>query len=266
MEYRRSEIRAGVFLLLSFVIVMVMVFAVSDIQSLFKKKKEVRVLFSSSEGLEKNAPVRYSGMKIGKVDGIRVAPEYKDQVEVTLSVYRDTVVKEDTKASIKTLGLVGGKYVELSSGSPEARLLGPGEILKGEESLKIEDLTRAALNVVGKLTNIANNLDRLLGDPALSRSIKTTVVNLQEISANIKTMTSNKDEVAQTIKELPDLLRKIDASAANLKAITEKTDKLVGDNKKNIDAMIESFKEMAKNLKETTDDVKAHPWKLIRKP
>ncbi len=266
MEYRRNEIRAGVFLLLSFVILVVMIFAVSDIQSLFKKKKEVHVLFSSSEGIEKNAPVRYSGMKIGKVENVRVAPEYKDQVELTLSVYQDTVVKQDTKASIKTLGLVGGKYVELSSGSPEARPLGPNDILTGEESMKIEDLTKAALNVVGKLTNIANNLDRMLGDPALSKSIKATVQNLQEVSANVKTMTSSKDEVAQGLKELPDLLKKIDASAANLKAITDKTDTLLGDNKKKIDAAMDSFKDMAKNLKETTDDLKAHPWKLIRKP
>ena len=29
---------------------------------------------------------------------------------------------------------------------------------------------------------------------------------------------------------------------------------------------MESFRDMAKNLKETTDDVKSHPWKLLRKP
>jgi phospholipid/cholesterol/gamma-HCH transport system substrate-binding protein len=266
MEYRRTEIRAGIFLLLAFVIMVVMVFAVSDIQSLFKKKRVVKALFSSSEGIEKNAPVRYSGIKVGKVENVRVAPEYNEQVEVTLSVYQDTVIKQDTKAAIKTLGLVGGKYVELSFGTPEARPLGPGEVIKGEDSMKLEDLTKAALNVVGKLTNIATNLDRMLGDPALSKSIKATVQNLQEVSANVKVMTSSKEEVAQGLKNLPGLLKKVDESAANLKAITEKTDKLVGDNKVRIDAAMESFKDMAKNLKETTDDLKAHPWKLIRKP
>ncbi len=266
MEYRRSEIRAGVFLLLSFVIIVVMVFAVSDIQSLFKKKKEVKVLFAFSDGIEKNAPVRYAGVKIGKVESVRVAPEKNDQIEVTLSIYRDTVVKQDTKAAIKTLGLVGGKYVELSSGTPQSRPLGPNEALRGEESLKLEDLTKAALDVVAKLRNIAINIDRVLGDPAVSKSLKTTVQNLQEVSTNIKVMTSNKEEVAQGLKNLPELLKKLDESASNLKAITEKSDKIVGENKKNIDAAMESFRDMAKNLKETTDDVKSHPWKLLRKP
>nr|MDA8421856.1 MlaD family protein [Nitrospiraceae bacterium] len=108
MGYRRNEIRAGVFLLLSFVILTVMIFAVSDIQSLFKKKKEVRVLFQFSDGIEKNASVRLSGIKVGKVSDIRVAPELGDKVELTLSVFSDTVIRRDTKAAIKTLGLVGG--------------------------------------------------------------------------------------------------------------------------------------------------------------
>jgi len=273
MEYRRNEIRAGVFLLISFTILIVMVFAVSDIQSLFKKKKEVKVLFLFSDGIEKNAQVRLSGIKVGKVADVRVAPEFADKIELTLSILSDTVIKEDTKAAIKTLGLVGGKYVELTGGSPKARLLAPGGLIIGEESFKMEDLTKAALDVVDKLKNVATNLDHMLGDPNLTKAIKTTIQNLQEVSVNIKevslnikTMTSNKDEVAQTLKNLPELLKKIDESANNLRALTEKTDKLVGDNRKNIDEMIESFRDMGKNLKDTSEEVKKAPWKLLRKP
>ncbi len=266
MEYRRTEIRAGVFLLFSFVILVVMVFAVSDIQSLFKKKKEVRVLFSFSDGIEKNAPVRYAGMKIGKVQEVRVAPEYRDQIELTLSIYQDMVIKKDTKAAIKSLGLVGGKYVELSGGMPQAPELGPGEALHGEESLKLEDLTKMALDVVNKFKNIAANLDRVLGDPAMAKSLKATIQDLQTAMANIKVMTSSKDEVAQGLKNLPEILKKIDESANNLKALTEKSDKLVGENRKNIDTMVESFRDMGKNLKDASEEIKQQPWKLLRKP
>jgi phospholipid/cholesterol/gamma-HCH transport system substrate-binding protein len=266
MEYRRNEIRAGVFLLLSFVILAVMIFAVSDIQSLFKKKKDVKALFLFSDGIEKNAPVRLSGIKIGKVTSVRVAPEKGDKIELTLSIFSDTVIRQDTKAAIKTLGLVGGKYVELSGGSPQSPVLEPGGMIIGEESLKMEDLTKMALDVVVKLKNITNNVDRMLGDPALAKSLKTTIANLQDVSSNVKVMTSSKEEVAQGLKDLPDILKKLDASADNLKAITEKSDAMLGENKKNIDATMVSVKEITNNLKEMTDDVKKHPWKLIRKP
>jgi len=233
----------------------------------------VKALFQFSDGIEKNAQVRLSGIKIGKVSDIRVAPEQGDRVELTLSVFSDTVIKEDTKAAIKSLGLVGGKYVELSGGSPKASALEPGSIIIGDESFKLEDLTRAALDVVGKLQNIANNLNSMLGDPALAKSLKTTIKNLQDVSEDIKVMTAGKEEVAQTLKNLPELMKKIDESANNLKAITDKTnivmgktDAIVSENRKNIDAMLVSFKEMAKNLEAASEEIKKTPWKLLRKP
>jgi phospholipid/cholesterol/gamma-HCH transport system substrate-binding protein len=266
MEYRRTEIRAGIFLLISFAVLVVMVFAVSDIQSLFKKRKEVKALFEFSDGIEKNAQVRLSGIRIGKVDEIRVALEQGGKIELTLSVFSDTMIKEDAKASIKSLGLVGGKYVELTGGSPNALALKPGSIILGEESFKLEDLTKAALDVVAKLQNVATNLNALLGDPVLAKSLKTTIKNLQDVSEDVKVMTSGKEEVAQTLKNLPALIKKIDDSANNLKAMTEKSDKILGDNKKNIDEMVEHFRNMGKNLEDATAEVKKAPWKLLRKP
>jgi phospholipid/cholesterol/gamma-HCH transport system substrate-binding protein len=243
-----------------------MVFAVSDIQSLLKKKKEVKALFLFSDGIEKNAQVRFSGIKIGRVENIRVAPEHGDKIELTLTVFRDTVIKQDTKAAIKSLGIVGGKYVELSGGAPQSRALPPDGMIIGEESLKLEDVSKAALDVIEKLRNIATNLDRMLGDPAMAKSLKITVKNLQEVSDNLRVMTSSKEEVAQGLKNLPGLLKKIDESATNLKAITEKSDKIVSDNRKNIDEMIVHFREMGKNLEEASEEVKKAPWKLLRKP
>jgi phospholipid/cholesterol/gamma-HCH transport system substrate-binding protein len=270
MEYRKNEVRAGIFLLAALAIFVVMVFAVSDVLSLFKAKKELKVYFAFSDGIEKNAQVRLSGIKIGKVTGIRVAPEQGDQVEVTLSILEDTVIREDSRAAIKTLGLVGGKYVELTPGSPDAKPLKAGETIEGEQSLKMEDLTKAGLDVVAKLTNIARNLDRIVGDPALARNIKGTVQNVEQVTEHLREITASLDEnkanVTETIKSLPELMTKLDATIANLKEISSKTDSTMADNRKQIDAAMENFKEVSQNVKEFTEEVKKHPWKLLRKP
>ena len=273
MEYRKQEIRAGIFLVIAFVLFAVMVFAVSDVGSLFKKRKTINVLFSSSEGIEQNAQVRLSGMKIGKVTSVRVAPEHGDRVEVALSILDDTVVKTDSHAAIKTLGLVGGKYVDLTPGTADGKPLKSGDVLVGEDSLKMEDLTRMAMEVVNRLKAVALNVEKIVanventvGDPTLSKNIKSSVQNVNEITENVKVMTANKEQVAETLKNLPELMKKVDANVANLKEILEKADKLVGDNKQNIDATMTNVKEISNNVKELTDELKKHPWKLIRKP
>jgi phospholipid/cholesterol/gamma-HCH transport system substrate-binding protein len=270
MEYKKNEIRAGVFLLVSFALFVVMVFAVSDARSLFKKRKEVKALFRLSDGIEKNAQVRLAGIKIGKVTGLRVAPEHGDQVELTLSIYEDAVIKEDARAAIKTLGLVGGKYVELTTGSPDAALLKPGGFLEGEDSLKMEDLTKAGLDVVGKLRHIAFSLDKLIGDPALSRNIKGTVQNVQEATASVKELTAslneNKGSLTESLNRLPEITKKLDETLANLKEVSAKTDATLADNRKQIDAAMENVKDISQNVKELTEEVKQHPWKLLRKP
>jgi phospholipid/cholesterol/gamma-HCH transport system substrate-binding protein len=273
MEYRKNEIRAGAFILTSFLILVGLLFSVSDLQGIFKKRKEYKVILQTNEGLEKNANVRISGVRIGRVSHMRVAPELGNKVELTLDVFEDAVIVEDVKVSIKTLGVVGRKYVDISGGTAKARQLKPGSVIYGEESLKLEDLTRMALEVVDRLKGVAQNVerivqnvDRTVGDPALSRNIKGAVQNVNDITENVKVMTSGKDEVAKTLKDLPELMKKVDASVENLKEITAKTDKLVAENRKNVDATMENMKEITENLKELTEDVKKNPWKLIRKP
>ena len=273
MEYRKNEIRAGALILTAFVITAVMLFSVSDLQGIFKKRKQYKVIFLSNDGLEKHANVRISGIRIGRVSDMRVLPEQGNKVELTLDVDADAVIKEDVKVSIKTLGLVGKKYVDISGGSANAKPLAPGAVLYGEESLKLEDLTRMAMDVAGRLKGVAENIERIVrnmertvGDPALAKNIKSAVQNANEITENVKAMTANREEVAETLKNLPELLKKVDASVANLKEITEKTNQLVGENRKNVDATMENVKETTRNLKELTEDVKKHPWKLIRKP
>jgi phospholipid/cholesterol/gamma-HCH transport system substrate-binding protein len=273
MEYRKNEIRAGVVILTTFVLLVVMLVSVTDLQGLFKKRKEYKTLFSFSEGLEKNASVRYAGIRIGRVKRISLLPELGGRVELTLDVYAETVIKEDARASIKTLGLVGRKHVEISGGTPAAPPLAPGGTIQSDEALRIEDLTRTGMEIATRVKHITVSLDRLLGDPALSRSIKGTLQNVESATANIRDITESKDQVGEAVRSLPEIVKKLDANLTNLKAVMERTEALLGrtdallaDNRKQLDEFIENGKQISGNLKDLTEDVKKHPWKLIRKP
>ncbi len=77
-----------------------------------------QAIFNESvAGLSLNAPVKFLGVDVGKVREIALDPGHPQQVRLLLDIERDTPVKEDTFAVLKSQGLTGIAYVELDGGS-----------------------------------------------------------------------------------------------------------------------------------------------------
>lgn len=96
-------------------------------------------VFSSVAGLQPGATVQISGVSVGQVSGITL-----DHVLGTATVHmridKDIELPDDVMASVKTNGLIGGKYISLSLGASE-ELLADGDIIHNTEpSMDIEAL------------------------------------------------------------------------------------------------------------------------------
>jgi phospholipid/cholesterol/gamma-HCH transport system substrate-binding protein len=78
------------------------------------------VMNESVAGLNLNAPVKYLGVDVGKVQSIAIDTDHPQQVRVMFAIERGTPITEDTLAVLKTQGLTGIAYVELSGGRPDS--------------------------------------------------------------------------------------------------------------------------------------------------
>lgn len=74
----------------------------------------------SVAGLNIDAPVKYLGVDVGKVREIAIDPADSSQVRLRFLIELGTPIKADTEAVLKTQGLTGIAYVELSGGTPGA--------------------------------------------------------------------------------------------------------------------------------------------------
>jgi phospholipid/cholesterol/gamma-HCH transport system substrate-binding protein len=98
---------------------------------------EIKALFTNVGGLTTGADVVIAGVKVGKVSKITLS-EYN--ALVSMRIGHDIKVQEDAIASIKTKGLIGEKYVEITPGGSD-RVLKPGEALKDTQpAMDIEEL------------------------------------------------------------------------------------------------------------------------------
>lgn len=64
---------------------------------------------------------------------------------------------------------------------------------------------------------------------------------------------------------LHQLIRQMDQLTANLIPITDKANRLLEGHEKELESILVNLNEASQNLKEMTQDLKLHPWKLLRK-
>lgn len=122
----------------------------------------------SVAGLNLNAPVKYNGVDVGKVRKIELDPSNPERVNLIFAIERGTPVKEDTVAVMKTQGLTGIAYVELSGGTRDALPLRPTEgsdypVIRTKPSLSAR-LENVLTSVLTKLDSTSNNINAILSD------------------------------------------------------------------------------------------------------
>jgi phospholipid/cholesterol/gamma-HCH transport system substrate-binding protein len=97
----------------------------------------VSAIFSNVGGLSEGAPVEIAGVTIGQV---RIVALKEYDAEVVMSVREDIRIQTDTIASIKTSGLFGEKFVELTPGADETFIEPGGNIFFTEPAMDFEGL------------------------------------------------------------------------------------------------------------------------------
>jgi len=107
---------------------------------------EIQAMFSNSGGLKTGASVVISGVEVGRVKSISLE-DY--QAKVVMVLPQDIKIQEDAIASIKTKGLIGEKYVEITPGASDI-VLKPGERIRDTQpAVDLEQLISSF--VFGKL-------------------------------------------------------------------------------------------------------------------
>jgi phospholipid/cholesterol/gamma-HCH transport system substrate-binding protein len=210
---RSEEIKVGLFVLAAAVLLVLALVFVGGL-NVFQRPVNLYTLRTTfAAGIESGAPVRYAGIKVGKVETTAFDPEDPARVVLRISVDPKTPVRTDSKAKIGSLGLLGEYYVEISPGTPEAERLPAGGEIPVEESVQWAEL----VNRFGAATDEAKGL---LSDarPRVNQALEnfnklTDEENRQRVRAVLKRM----DEILADAKpRVQSALKSIDSSSAKI--------------------------------------------------
>ncbi len=192
---------------------------------------EVKVLFDNINGVNLSSPVMFNGYEMGVVKDIVIAEKDNAiKMELTLWLQEKARLREGSKALVKNLGLMGEKYISLTSGEKGAAYLDPGSIIMGNEPPDLEALLSDG-------QKIANDLKQIV----------------HEVNEHLKTNSTAID----------DILINISAATNNIASITANVDERLKVSQHDIDDIMKNFRDVSVNLEEMSNDLKINPWKLL---
>jgi len=137
MERKGLELGVGLFLLIGLLCLGYLSFKLGNVHLWDTSDYEVFAKFSNIAGLKEKATVTVAGVTVGQVKEIQL----KDaQAHLTLNIHKGVTLEEDAIASIKTMGIIGDKYISISPGASEEYIKPGGMIRDTQPPLDLENL------------------------------------------------------------------------------------------------------------------------------
>lgn len=159
------ELKVGFVILLALASLALGIFLIGEQGALFGRKSRYFVRFETVEGLAVGNPVQLNGVNVGVVEEI-VLPERVDEKLLTVRIsvdrrYADRV-RTDSEARIRTLGLLGDKYIGLTSGSVDAAAVPRGGEVKAAQVTELDQLVASGGSTMDNLVAISSSLRTIL--------------------------------------------------------------------------------------------------------
>jgi phospholipid/cholesterol/gamma-HCH transport system substrate-binding protein len=226
METKANYLMIGGFVLGVLALAFVFVFWMTNLAG--GGKRYFIVFDGSVAGLITGSSVGFNGIKVGEVQSMQLDPADARKVQVLISVHGDTPVRDNSRASMQSLGLTGGTGIQITAGTPDSPFLAataenPIPVIAADRGGG-QGLFDAAPAVMNNANALLLRLNDLVAEN--QESIHKTLTNIESVTTMLD---QQKDNIAKTITDVQaaaqsfrDLSGKLEVSlGSNLDSVTK---------------------------------------------
>jgi len=161
-----SNFRLGVFIVFTLAILAGGIFLIGENAMLFRSTYRVQANFDNVSGLIEGAMVRVGGVQKGTVKAIRLPDHPDGKVVVALNMDKSTrgIIKKDSVAAIRSEGLLGDKYIEVSFGSDNSPQVRDGDQIDSRPPIEISDLIKKTDQILDSTQETMDHVRVATGD------------------------------------------------------------------------------------------------------
>jgi phospholipid/cholesterol/gamma-HCH transport system substrate-binding protein len=236
----------GMFVLIGLTLFAVGLFLVGKKHGTFARHVEFYTEFKNLNGITNGSKVKVAGMDAGQIVAVGVPdnPSSRFRIKLEINETLHGLVRTDSVATIATEGVVGGTFLLVGSGSPQAPPATPLTTLPSREPVEMSALLEHGLVLLKDADTNVNKVGAKV-DETLD-AVKTTVANANDVVVGLKqgrgpagmllkdeTVASNIRQSVTNAKDATAALHKasgrVDGMAADIQSrgVTKKVDETV---------------------------------------
>lgn len=241
--------KAGVFVLASAGLLLVLVGILAGVRFLSRDKAYTAEFMESVGGLEPSSAVKLNGVPVGTVTSIRFDPDDLRKILVDFKVRPEVPMKTNTRAVLTPQGITGIFYLELHGGTLDAPELDPRERIPSDPSFstKVSGIARDLSELVARLNDFVGK-------------------NEENLTYAITDFRASAGSIRQTLERVDRLIEKAGGVVDGGTAAVEEARKAVEDVRGEVKATGESVRRAVAALEEALRDpeLRALPGKATR--
>jgi phospholipid/cholesterol/gamma-HCH transport system substrate-binding protein len=218
-EQKASTLRVGILIAVALIILAVAILSIGHGTRFLAGSENLEAHFQRINGLQVGAPVTLTGVHIGAVDSIKFPQDPRaNYVIVRLWIDKAAAprIRADSVARIESLGLLGDRFVGISSGSPNAPPIMPSNVLKSQDPINYSALlegkgtTDTFANVIAITESMKSLADAVTNGHGLVHEIfygaasesKGNALTLGSIRATVDTAQQTAAHLDQMVQQM----------------------------------------------------------------
>lgn len=227
IKKQTNELVVGTFVILGFILLAMLVFFISGVY-LFRPGYKVDVLYTYVSILDRGAPVRMAGVRVGEVNDVKLyydSNKQKTLVRVRLFIEKGIEVRKNYLFKVQGTHVLSEPHVEITPVTGDAELIKNGDLINGVNPVAMEEIIESAQGMMEDVSAITSEVRTILEEKHLQRTLENVDDSTQALNAILDRIESGQGTVGQLVVN----------------------------------------EELYQDLRGFVAEVKARPWRLIRR-
>ncbi len=243
-----SKLRVGIFVLIGLAVLGFLILNSSGDFNPFEKKIRLKARFAAADGLREGSEVQLAGVRIGKVETVRLLPPDSPEdfkIEAVMIVGSELNgqpinerIRTDSNAQlIATSLLANDKIINISPGTAKGTPVSENDILESRVAISINQLTQTGNDLLEQINKIAipaneilnkanqgeGTLGRIVNDESLYRSLDATIgetrLTVTKLQTTLDKVNSGQGSAGKLLND-PALYNSLNKTIAQLESIS----------------------------------------------